>query len=371
MDGSKCNQRGKQPNQKMKPYLIYRLLYRETDENNVLSASEIVAALDDWGIYAERRSIYRDIDAINKVLYLLENGGTIYEAEEVIDNDIENFEKAIIYDKTKKGFYLQRRDFETEDIRIIAECINSARFITDAQAKRLVNLVCQFVSDEQGEKIQADAFVFNRSKTKSKNVLNNISVINDAMSYKLDGAPHTPEKISFQYLKYDINDLSKQVERRKGKKYILSPYKLLINDGNYYLLGFDDAAQDMRTYRLDRMKNINRIHEERAGADTFANMDFYSYTQRVFSMFSGQEHVITLRFVNRLLDTVVDRFGTKGVSYAKADESHFNLMAKVEVSDAFYAWICGFGKMARIIEPESVVNGFTAYLDKIQNMYET
>ena len=190
---------GTKTDQKMKPYLIYRLLYRLTDENNVLSASNLVQELSDLGIYAERRSIYKDIDAINKILWLLENESNISEAEEAIENDADNFEKAIIYDVAKKGFYLQRRDFELDDIRIIAECINSARFITDRQAKDLINSVCQFVSDIQGEQIQADAFVFNRSKTKSSNVINNISIINDAMSHKLEGKPHTPEKISFQY----------------------------------------------------------------------------------------------------------------------------------------------------------------------------
>lgn len=360
---------GKRDNQKMKPYLIYRLLYRLTDENNVLSASDLITELEDLGIEAERRSIYSDIDAINKVLWLLENDSDIDEAADAIDNDDDNFEKAIIYDAAKKGFYLQRRDFELDDIRIIAECINSARFITDNQAKDLISTVCQFVSDYQGDQIQADAFVFNRSKTKSTSVINNISIINDAMSTKLNGERHTPEKISFQYLKYDINDLSKQVERRKGLKYIVSPYKLLINDGNYYLLAFDDAAQDMRTYRLDRMKRVSRIGEERDGGKEFANLDLHTYTQRVFSMFNGQEKVVQIRFVNKLLDTVIDRFGTENISYVKDDKSHFVVMTKIQISDAFFSWLCTFGKMAKIIEPQEVIDDFKQYLDKIRNMY--
>ena len=369
MDDYSSKGRGRKDNQKMKPYLIYRLLYRLTDENNVLSASNLVQELSDLGIYAERRSIYKDIDAINKILWLLENESNISEAEEAIENDADNFEKAIIYDIAKKGFYLQRRDFELDDIRIIAECINSARFITDRQAKDLINSVCQFVSDIQGEQIQADAFVFNRSKTKSSNVINNISIINDAMSHKLEGKPHTPEKISFQYLKYDIEDLSKQVERRRGQKYIVSPYKLLINDGNYYLLAYDDATQDMRTYRLDRMKRINRIGEKREGEKVFENLDLYTYTQRVFSMFGGKEKVVKIRFVNKLLDTVIDRFGTENISYVKDDDSHFIVMTKIQISDAFFSWICGFGKMSKIIEPQEVQEEFKQYLDKIRTMY--
>ena len=56
------------------------------------------------------------------------------------------------------------------------------------------------------------------------------------MSKELDGLRHEPEKISFQYLKYSIKDVGQQVERRKGMKYTVSPYKLLINDGNVFPL---------------------------------------------------------------------------------------------------------------------------------------
>ena len=53
---------GKRPNQKLKPYLVLQILMEHTDEEHVLCAAEIVDFLDEMGIYAERRSIYTDID---------------------------------------------------------------------------------------------------------------------------------------------------------------------------------------------------------------------------------------------------------------------------------------------------------------------
>lgn len=64
---------GRKANQKMKPYLVMEYLMRQTDENHAESADNIVAYLQELGIDAERRSIYRDIDEINKALWLLEN----------------------------------------------------------------------------------------------------------------------------------------------------------------------------------------------------------------------------------------------------------------------------------------------------------
>lgn len=56
--------RGKKPNQKLKPYLVLQFLLRETDENNVVTADDIVAYLNEIGIDAERRSVYKDIEEI-------------------------------------------------------------------------------------------------------------------------------------------------------------------------------------------------------------------------------------------------------------------------------------------------------------------
>ena len=86
-------------------------------------------------------------------------------------------------------------------------------------------------------------------------------------------------------------------------------------------------------------------------------------------MFSGNRRGITLRFINPLLDTVIDRFGTKGARYSKADDNHFFVETEIDISDQFFAWLCGFGRKARIMGPEPVIKEFQEYLDKIREMY--
>jgi len=361
---------GKKVNQKLKPYLVLQYLLRQSDENHVVSAENIVGYLQETcGIYAERRSIYRDIEEINKAMLIVEEEIDVHEAEERIAED--ESEKLVVYDKSKKGFYVRQRHYQPQDIRLLAECVYSAKFLSTGQAERLANVVCEFVSEEQAKTIRHDAFLTDRVKTDNKGVLNSISTINDAMSKELDGQKHEPEKISFQYLKYSINDVEQQVERRKGMKYTVSPYKLLINDGNYYLLAFDDYAQDMRTYRVDRMKGVNRTGEPREGAEAFAAIDLKTYTKRVFSMFGGKQERVTIRFINPLLDAVVDRFGNDrgSVWYEKLDDTHFSVATQVEISDQFFGWVLGFGKKAKLIGSDRAVEEFRAYLDKVREMY--
>ena len=358
---------GKKPNQKLKPYLVLQYLLKKSDENHPISAPDIVAFLqEDCGIYAERRSIYRDIEEINKAILIIENEITAEEAEKMLADDSEKY---VVYDKSKKGFYVRQRHYEYDDIRLLAEAIYSAKFLTEKQSKNLVDVVCEFVSEYQADTIKHDAFLTDRVRTINKSVVNNLAIIDIAMSKSYEGQKHIPEKISFKYLKYSIEDLSKQTERRKGATYIVSPYALLINDGYYYLLAYSDKAQALRTYRVDRMKDVKPTGEAREGSEAFATIDLKTYTQRVFSMFGGDQERIQIRFINPLLDAVVDRFGTKGMIYSKVDEDHFTITASVEISDQFFSWICQFGKKAKITKPERVVQQFKDYLDKIRMMY--
>ena len=362
-------QHGKKPNQKIKPYVVLQYLLRSTDENHVATAMDIVAYLEECAISAERRSIYRDIEEINRVALMLDEDCTIDEAAEMLEHDETDDLKLVVYDKRQKGFYVRQRKFDLNDIRLLAECVYSAKFISQGQADRLAEVVCEFVSEHQAEKIRHNAFLTDRVKTNNRQVLSNIAAINEAMSRKIDGRPHTPEKISFQYLKYSITDMSKQVERRHGAKYIVSPFQLLINDGNYYLLAFDDRSKAMRTYRVDRMKNVSLSGEPRAGEEVFQKIDLKTYTQRVFSMYGGEEKLVQIRFINPLLDAVVDRFGTKDVQYSRVDDSHFCVSAKVEISDQFFGWLLGFGKKAKILAPSDVAEKLCNYIENISEMY--
>ena len=362
--------KGKREHQKIKPYIVLEYLMKYSDEGHAISAKDIADYLNgDCGIDAERRSIYRDIDEINKVLYMLENECSIQEAEEVIDSEDGEEEKFIVYDKNKKGFYVRQRKYDANDIRLLAECVYSARFIDEKRAKRLAKLTGSFVSQWQADDILHDAFLVDRTKTTNTAVYYSVDTINQAMSRGSSQVRHTPEKISFKYLKHTINDVTQLAERRRGAKYLVSPYKLLINDGNYYLLAFDDWSKEMRTYRVDRMKEVTPTGQPRDGEEDFRNLDLTNYTQRVFGMFGGKKRRLTIRFINPLLDTAIDRFGTKGVSYSKLDETHFTVTADVEISEQFFSWICGFGNKAKILSPDFVVDEFREYLDKIRGMY--
>lgn len=186
---------GRKEGQKLKPYLVMQCLLKKTDESHVLAAEDIISYLQGTcGIDAERRSIYRDIREINKAYLMLEEGIDIYAAEEMLEND--KTRRLIIYDTIKKGFRVNtaRRQFKLKEIRLLAECVYSAKFIEKREASRLVDIVVDSVSETQADTIRHEAYLTDRVKTNNEQVLDNLNSIDIAMSKIKSGKEHTPEK---------------------------------------------------------------------------------------------------------------------------------------------------------------------------------
>ncbi len=364
---------GKKPAQKLKPYVVLQYLLKNTDENNLIQAPEIVDYLKrECHIYAERRSIYRDIDEINLVSLMLRDGYTIDEAADILENDKDDENKLVKYDKSRKGFYVQSnfRQFSFDDMLLLAECVYSSKFIEEIKANRLVKyVICEFVSTHQAEIIKQEITLIDRDRTNNKEVLRNIAEINKAMSRKLNGIARKPTKIKFQYIKHSIDNVRMKIERRHGDFYTVSPFQLIINDGNYYLLAYNEERKDILTYRVDRMKNVQVTEEPREGDEAFSKIDARTFIRRTISMFDGRTELVKIRFINSLLDTAIDQFGTKNVSYKRLDDKHFTMTASIDISEHFFGWLLRFGTKVKILSPDAVSKEFSDYLKKVRWMY--
>ena len=355
----------KKAHHQMTPYLIYDYLVKESCESSPRKTDEIVGYIESLGILIERRSVYRDIAETNLALYCLKNDCDIEEAEEDFEED--ESRKIIQYNKSKKGFFVSHPEYTIDDIRLLAECVYSTKFISQKKADMLTDIIFSLISEAEAEKIRHDAYLVGRVKSDNSDVFKTISVINEAKSKEINGEDHVPQQVSFNYLRYSITDMKQSISR-SGKKYVVSPYQLIINDGYYYLLAYNSEKDIIQTFRIDRISKIALVDKPREGEKKFDEINMETYTQRVFSMFSGEKTRVTLAFIPPLLDTMIDRFGKKGVVYGKSGSNHYRVSADVEISDQFFGWISGFGKKVKIESPD-VAEKYAEYLDKIREQY--
>lgn len=346
----------KKKGQKYKSLLVWNLLLKRTDEGHAASIKEITDLLEEYGIDAERHSVSRDIkdlmDLLNKDQDVL-----------MEDRDLLGYE--VEYDAALHGYKVVRRPYEFDDLRLLAECVRASKFISQKQEESLLLAIEGLCSEHQVKEIQNEVYLVGRSKTPNKWVMGSMLTINQAIRENL--------KIGFKYQKYTLSDRSNQVDRRKGAEYVFSPYKLIINEGNYYLLAYDSKQKTMKTFRLDRMKEVKmKEGEAREGQDVYERLDMQTYCQQHFGMFSGDKQCITIRFTNNLLDTVIDRFGNDAnVFYSRTDDRHFSVTTDIALSHQFYGWLCGFWKQAVITSPPEAIEGFQKFLADINSKYET
>ena len=344
----------KEHGQKYKSILVLQILLKHTDKDHPLSASKISdRLLEDYGILAEEHSICRDIKELQR-LYSADD-------EDYVDEGV-RIPYKIEYDGSgERGYKVTKRPCKYTDLQLLVECIHSARFISNSEEKRLFKMVKEFCSNEQYKSLNNETYLVDRSKTNNNNILSYINTINTAIKEN--------KKIKFKYMKYTLQNREAQTPRRNGAFYIVSPFKILINEGNFYLLAYN--GEHITTYRIDRMDNVIKSIELREGAEFYKDINMQDFTKRVFSMFGGEERKVTIRFTNDLLDIVIDRFGANGAMYIPDDDKHFKIHVNVEVSNMFYSWICGFRKKAAILEPLDVVEDFKTFLADINQKYES
>ena len=191
--------------------------------------------------------------------------------------------------------------------------------------------------------------------------------MNGSVMYNVDAihvAIASDKTVKFKY--FHCNTQKEREYTHEGKPYEVSPWTLLYDNSNYYLLAFVD--DNIRTFRVDRMAEVKQGAKERQGKEQFESFDLVSFTKATFGMFSGKEEKVEMVFHNSLIDTVIDKFG-KGVFISVVDDHHFKITVPVAVSPQFFAWIFGLGGKVTILGPKSVVKQMKDMLAKVSERY--
>ena len=124
--------------------------------------------------------------------------------------------------------------------------------------------------------------------------------------------------------------------------------------------------EDVKSVTIEQ--NGLEVIVPREGREEFEKKDMSAYTNYTFSMYGGEIVPVTMVFQNRMLNTVIDRFG-KDVLAIPEDKTHFRITVPVAVSQQFFGWVFGLGKAVRIVGPEAVVEQMKKALSDITERY--
>lgn len=323
-------------NQKLKLLYLAKIMYENTDENHMLTVKDIIKELEKYDITAERKSIYTDIEDLNR------------------------FGIDIITERQGKSnyYYCGSREYEPAELRLIIDAIASSRFITEKKSKELIKKFEKNVSRHDAKLLERDVIVSGRIRTMNEKIFYNIDTIQSAI--------HNNHRINFKYFGWGVD--KKEHMHHDGAWYDISPWGLAWDSENYYLIGYDEVEDKFKHYRVDKMLYTTENDNERIGQEEYKKLDREVYTKNHFRMYGGTKHKVTLVCENRFSNVMIDQFG-RDIPIQKIDDEHFRTCVDVYVSDQFLGWIIALGTGVVIESPDVVVKRMREIGERMREMY--
>lgn len=319
----------KSANQKRKLLVLRDILHTETDEEHPLTLEQLRILLESHDIQAERKSLYDDLEQLR------------LQGEDII----------CVRDRSVR-YYMGQRAFDLPELRLLVDAVQSSKFITHRKSETLIRKLEGLTSRHLAGQLQRQVTVSGRIKSMNESIYYNVDTLQLAMAENC--------AVQFRYFDWDMH--KKRQLRRGGAAYTASPWALLWDDENYYMVAYDHDHAQMRHYRVDRMQSILPLEGSRQGADAFARLDMGAYTRGTFGMFGGREQLITLRCDAAMAGVILDRFGQDTVMIPDGDS--FTARVSVVVSPQFFGWLTGLeGKVT--VTDEDVATAYRQYLRKI------
>lgn len=324
-------------NQKFKLYYLARIMVEKTDDEHMITMPEIKAALEAYGCTADRKSLYDDLEALR-----------------VLGIDV-------VGEKVGRNFYYHvgSKQFEIAELKLLVDAIQSSKFITEKKSKELIKKLTGMASNYEASQLKRQVVVQGRVKTMNESIYYCVDDVHRAIAEN--------KKISFEYMKW--NEEKNLIPRKEGS-YVVSPWALTWDDENYYLIAYDEEAEKIKHFRVDKLKSVKVLETKRSGKEKFKEFNLADYSKMSFGMYGGEPTKVKITFENNMAGVFIDRFGRDIAIHPSKKKGWSETAVDVAVSDQFFGWIFALGTSVKIVGPKEVVKRFKAELKERSRIYE-
>ena len=315
---------------------LIRLLQQFTDEQNALTIHEI------HSMFPESTNV--SLASVRDDLTALENSN--------------QFPVIAMQEKvgTVKHYYYDGWIFELHELRLLIDAISAAQFIPLSERKTMHMKLRTLTSKNLAPLLQNELMVDDSLREENNQLILRIKYLHEAIMEK--------RVITFQYGRFDVHlnfNLS-----HAGKQYKVDPLGLIWNNDRYYLVGRNHEYDEIRQYRVDRMRAM-KIHELAFVPDP--HFDLKKHSEKMVHMFGGEPISVEIQFSSRLINMVIDRFGTNARIINQSDDT-FILKTEVAMSDGLVGWILRWGGDAHVIYPQKLRGEIQAEVRKLADLYK-
>ena len=324
-------------NQKLKLYYLSRIMLEKTDDEHMITMPEIKAALEAYDVTADRKSLYDDLEALR-----------------VLGSDV-------IGEKVGRNYYYHvgGKQFEIAELKLLVDAIQSSKFITEKKSNELIKKLTGMASEYEASQLKRQVVVQGRVKTMNESIYYFVDDVHRAIAEN--------KQIRFEYMKWNVE---KKMERRRNKPYVVSPWALTWDDENYYLIAYDEDADCIKHFRVDKLKSIQVLDIKRTGKEAFKAFNLAKYAKMSFGMFSGTPTKMKIAFSDDMVGVFIDRFGRDITIRPSKPKGWSEITVDVTMSDQFLGWIFALGASVKILSPKDVVDRYKNELSEMMKLYK-
>lgn len=295
---------------------LLHILSEYSDSEHILSMRDIIGLFhSEFGMVIDRRTVYCAIDTLEKLNY-----------------DICGF------DETRKGYYLRSRIFETAEIRLLMDAVYSMHSIPPKQTADLIEKLQHILSVHERVNYKHLAVVRPERKTENRSVFYNIELLDEAITKK--------QRVSFIYMCYGFD---KKLYPRRNERYEVSPYGMVCDNQNYYLICIKSGKTNISYYRIDLINAIEILDEPLELPPSKVDL---STTKKIVYAFAGKPEEIILRCDDEIIGGFIDKFGTEPkITPLKSGRFEARLTA---VPQGVLYWTLQYMPHVEIVSPQSM-----------------
>lgn len=255
---------------------IWQILKEYSDCDHPLTQDDIARYLEsDYGIVIERKAISRNISLLKEAGAEIESG--------------------------RAGSYLERRDFEDSELKLLIDGVLCSKYITAKHSKDLIDRLCGLSNKYFRSHVKNIHSVNDWYKTDNQALFYNIELI--------DTAIEEGKQIHYDYNKYGVDK-----KLHKSSHQYMSPYLMILHNQHYYLMAYSEYWGNMAFHRLDRITNMN-ISDKKAtpirNVSGYENgINYKELSSAMPYMFTDRpEHIDFIADIG-IIDQVIDWFGS-------------------------------------------------------------
>lgn len=312
---------------KAKLLYLMKILLEKTDAAHGITMPQITGFLEEYGIRAERKSVYDDL-GILKAFGL-----------DIRTRKSGNFE-----------YYVENREFTFPELKALADAVRTSCLVSPEEAVLLLEKLEKQCSVYQSPELHRPVL----SVKAPDNRYGGLAQILE----QIDTAILENRTLVFRCFRWEFTGGEKRrVLCGDGEVYMVCPCGLLQSEDGFYLLAYHSAEQAFRHFRLDRMCDIRIGTSERDLKAEAMRSGLEEYAEKVFPAADGQREKLRLEFQGELLDAVIDRFG-EDVEVKLAGKDKFRITRMETVGPDFYSWLFRFGTGMKVLSPRHVAEQY-------------